>query len=125
MSSDDTYGITAGTDLIINVPKEWTFGSVTSHFGFNTPTVITYPDDSTQIVGELINSIDDHSEAKTITFTATAPEVSSIGKAKMYVMHILANGIATGDVSGENSIFTVGPIAEIVLQVCDISGCPT
>ena len=121
MSSDDTYGINSGTDLIINIPKEWTFGSVVSYAGFNTPTVVTYPDDSTQIVGDLINSIDNHSEAKTITFTATAPSVTS---AKMYVMHILANGIATGDVSGGASVFTVGPIAETVLQVCPTSGCP-
>jgi len=121
MSSDSSYGITAGTDLIINIPKEWTFGSVVSYAGFNTPTVVTYPDDSTQIVGDLINSIDNHSEAKTITFTATAPSVTS---AKMYVMHILANGIATGDVSGGAAVFTVGPIAETVLQVCPTSGCP-
>jgi len=118
MSSTDTYGINSGTQLIINVPKEWTFNNIVSYNGFTAPSVITYPDDSTQIVGDLIDSIDEHNEAKTITFTATAP---SLSKAKMYVMHILASGTSSGD---NHSNFTVGPIAESVLQVCPTSGCP-
>ena len=122
LTDDDTYGINAGTKLIINIPKQWTFvGPIcpTCYNGFNLPTVVTYPDGSTQIVGELSSGIDKHDEAKTIKFTATAPSVLS---AKMYVMHILADGTATGDsVSG---VFTVGPIAESVLQVCPTSGCP-
>jgi hypothetical protein len=119
MSSDSVYGINAGTSLIINIPKEWTFNNVISSNGFTVASPVTYPDGSTQIVGSLISSIDDHSEAKTIQFTATAP---SVNKAKMYVMHILANGVATGN--GGTGTFTVGPIAEIVLQVCPTSGCP-
>jgi hypothetical protein len=119
MSSDSVYGINAGTSLIINIPKEWTFNNVISSNGFTVSSPVTYPDGSTQIVGSLISSIDDHSEAKTIQFTATAP---SVNKAKMYVMHILANGVATGN--GGTGTFTVGPIAEIVLQVCPTSGCP-
>jgi hypothetical protein len=120
MSSDDIYGISADTSLIINIPKEWNFGSVVSSTGFNLSPTVTYPDGSTQIVGSLISSIDDHTEAKTIQFTATAP---SVPKAKMYVMSILANGIATGN-SGSGT-FAVGPIAETVLQVCPTSGCPS
>lgn len=119
MSSDDVYGISAGTSLIINIPKEWNFGSVISSNGFNLSPTVTYPDGSTQIVGSLLSSIDDHSEAKTIQFTATAP---SVPKAKMYVMSILANGIATGN--SASGTFAVGPIAETVLQVCPTSGCP-
>jgi hypothetical protein len=119
MSSDSVYGINADTSLIINIPKEWTFNNVISSNGFTISSPVTYPDGSTQIVGSLISSIDDHSEAKTIQFTATAPFVS---KAKMYVMHILANGVATGN--GGTGTFTVGPIAETVLQVCPTSGCP-
>ncbi|MCZ6581652.1 MAG: hypothetical protein O6761_00555, partial [Thaumarchaeota archaeon] len=120
MSSDDQYGIIAGTTLIINLPKQWTFNSIISSGGFDPiPPPITYPDGSTQILGTLTNSIDEHSEAKTITFTATAP---SVAKTKLYVMHILGHGTATGDsVAG---IFTVGPISETVLQVCPTSGCP-
>jgi hypothetical protein len=119
MSSNIDYGILADTDLIINIPKEWTFNSVIDYNGFDTPVVVTYPDGSAQITGNLISSIDDHSEAKTIQFTATAPFVP---KAKMYVMHILANGLASG--SGGAGTFTVGPISESVLQVCPTSGCP-
>ncbi|NQV38992.1 MAG: hypothetical protein HQ505_00370 [Nitrosopumilus sp.] len=119
MSSDDIYGISADTSLIINIPKEWTFGSVISNNGFTLSPIVTYPDGSTQIVGFLLSSIDNHNEAKTIQFTATAP---SVPKAKMYVMSILANGLATGN--SASGIFTVGPIAETVLQVCPTSGCP-
>jgi hypothetical protein len=121
MSSDDVYGITNGTSLIINIPKEWSFNGVISHDGFTLSDPVTYPDGSTQILGTLTESIDDHSEAKTIQFTATAP---SVPKAKMYVMSILANGIATGDVVSGTGTFAVGPIAETVLQVCPTTGCP-
>jgi hypothetical protein len=120
MSSDDEYGISAGTSLIINIPKEWSFGSVISSNGFNLSPAVTYPDGSTQIVGTLLSSIDTNSEAKTIQFTATAP---SVPKAKMYVMSILANGVATGN--SASGTFAVGPIAETVLQVCPDTGCPS
>jgi hypothetical protein len=120
MSSDDEYGISAGTSLIINIPKEWSFGGVISSNGFNLSPTVTYPDGSTQIVGTLLSSIDTHSEAKTIQFTATAP---SVPKAKMYVMSILANGVATGN--SASGTFAVGPIAETVLQVCPTTGCPS
>jgi len=121
MSDDSIYGINSGSRLIINIPRDWTFNGPicpTCHNGFNTPTVVTFPDGSTQIVGELNTSIDTQSEAKTIQFSATAPLVP---KAKMYIMHILADGTSTG-----NSVddFTIGPLAETVLQVCPTSGCP-
>jgi len=123
MSSDDEWGINIGTKLIINIPKDWTFAGPicpTCHDGFDPPTVVTFPDGSTQIVGVLNQEIDEHADAKSIEFTATAPIVS---KAKMYVMHILADGTATGS-SPSGDDFTVGPIAETVLQVCPTSGCP-
>jgi hypothetical protein len=120
MSSDTVYGIKNGTSLIINIPKEWNFGTVVNSNGFSLSPIVTYPDGSTQIVGTLIDSIDDHTEAKTIQFTATAP---SVPKAKMYVMSILANGVATGN--SASGTFAVGPIAETVLQVCPTSGCPS
>ncbi len=118
MSDDNTYGINSGTDLIINIPQDWSFNEIISHVGFDAPTVTTFPDGSTQIVGNLNLPINTQSDAKTITFNATAP---SVIKAKMYVMHILASGTSTGDAAGE---FTVGPISESVLQVCPSSGCP-
>jgi len=119
MGDDATYGINAGTKLIINIPKDWTFNSISSYNGFNTPTTQTFPDGSTQIVGELSSSIDAHNEARTIKFYATAPSVST---AKMYIMYILADGTATGD--SPSGVFSVGPIAETVLQVCPTTGCP-
>ena len=119
--STDTYGINAGTRLIINIPRDWgyTVGSgIVSSTGFTITSEQQYPDGSTQIVGELTSGIDERDEARIIKFKATAPAVLST---KMYIMHILADGTATGDsVSG---VFTVGPIAETVLQVCPTTGC--
>jgi len=46
--------------------------------------------------------------------------------AKMYVMHILADGTAEGDSNKTPpEDFVVGPLAQTVLQVCPTSGCPT
>jgi len=125
MSSDSAYGINPGSRLIINIPNGWTFnGPICGgcHAGFDPPVVTTFPDGSTQIVGVLNTSIDDHTEAKSIEFSATAPSVT---KAKMYVMYVLADGTATGN---SNQMppedFTIGPLAETVLQVCPTSGCP-
>lgn len=122
MSDDANYGINSGTDLIINIPQDWVFDTIISHSGFNTPTVTTFPDGSTQIIGSLNSAITTQADAKTITFNATAP---SVQKAKMYVMHILASGTATGSLQGGGTgTFTVGPISESVLQVCPTTGCP-
>jgi len=118
MGNDVTYGINAGTKLIINLPKEWTFSHVASSIGFNMLPVQTFADGSTQIVGELTLDINQQSQARIIKFYATAPAVTN---AKMYVMYILADGTATGD--SLSGLFTVGPIAETVLQVCPTTGC--
>ena len=115
MSKIDGWEIKAGTKLIINVPKEWTFSHIASSSGFTMQPVQTYPDGSTQIVGVLNTDIDNPSDAKVVKFYATAPAVAST---KMYVMHILADGTATG----EDGTFAVGPLAEVVLQVCPSSG---
>lgn len=120
MDDNTTYGIKSGTKLIINLPKEWTFNNLISHTGFNVPVVQTFPDNSTQISGELSAFLNGATGGRTIQFSATAPSVTA---AKMYVMHILADGKATGD-SSQGDDFTAGPIAETVLQVCPTSGCP-
>jgi len=120
--SEDTWGINAGTKLIINIPKEWIYNigtGILSSVGFTITSEVTYPDGSTQIVGTLNSGIDERTESRIIKFKATAPAV--VG-AKMYVMHILADGTATGDSTG--GVFTVGPISETVLQVCPTTGCP-
>jgi len=116
--SEDTWGINAGTKLIINIPRDWIYSGVSSSVGFTITSEVTYPDGSTQIVGTLNTGIDERNEARVIKFYATAPAVAST---KMYVMHILADGTATGD--SPSGVFTVGPIAETVLQVCPTTGC--
>ncbi len=112
--------INSDSRLIINIPKDWTYTGTNSYTGFNTPlSEQTYPDGSTQIIGTLTSDLSGSGDvARTIQFTATAPNVSD---AKMYVMHILADGTAKGDQSPD---YTIGPIAETVLQVCPTSGCP-
>jgi len=121
MDVDTTNVINSGSRLIINIPKDWTFNGpicLTCHNGFDTPLVQTFPDGSTQIIGSLSSNLSGGSGAKTIQFTATAPNIST---AKMYVMYILADGTATGT-GGSN--YAIGPLAETVLQVCPTSGCP-
>ncbi len=113
-----SFGIKAGTKLIINIPKDWTYNNDASSTDFTIQLPVqTYPDGSTQIVGVLDSPIDEPNDAGIIKFSATAPAVSG---AKIYIMHILADGIVTS----ENGDFTIGPLAEEVLQVCPITGCP-
>jgi len=117
MSGDEnSYGINIGTKLIINIPKEWIYVGITGSTGFNIIKEQVYPDGSTQIVGQTTQYIDEPDEARIIKFYATAPAVTST---KMYVMHILADGTVTG-LSGTEAI---GPIAEVILQVCPTTGC--
>ena len=114
---DTTFGINAGSRLIINIPKEWTYNNIVSYNGFDPPVIQTFPDGSVQIRGSLSTYLD--AGARTIKFSLTAPEVTT---PKMYIMHILADGTATGQ-SGPPA-FTIGPISEAVLQVCPTGGCP-
>ena len=107
--------------MIINIPKDWgyTIGSgILSSAGFTITSEQQFSDGSTQIIGQLTSGIDERNDARIIKFKATAPAVAST---KMYVMHILADGTATGD--SPSGVFTVGPIAESVLQVCPTTGC--
>ncbi|KAG2479171.1 MAG: Pilin/Flagellin, FlaG/FlaF family [Nitrosopumilales archaeon] len=111
--SDSSYKIAAGAKLIINVPKDWTNVSFTpdTDFDITQQTVLT----QTQIVGETNFQI--QSGGKSITFTATPPCVENI---QMFVMYILADGRVIH--STEND-FSMGPLAEIVLQVVPNGPC--
>lgn len=104
--SETSDVIQANSRLIINVPRGWTGVNIVSANGFNTSTQ-SYPDGSTQIVGVLQAPITGNGDAKTITFTATAPPIT---ETKMYIMYVLADGLVTND-------FSLGPLAEIVLRV--------
>lgn len=100
--------ISAGSRLIINIPKGWTNVNILSSNGFAPPSLQSFADTSSQIMGILSNDIDGTTvTSRTIQFTATAPPIPDT---QMYVMYILADG----DV---NNAFPIGPLAEIVLQV--------
>jgi len=109
MDSVDSTRITTGAKLVINVPKEWTSVTVTGDSGFvGTPSVTQFGDNSHQIVGVTSSEIGSTgNSAGTITFTAKAPNII---KDELYVMYVLAQGTTTNG-------FTIGPLAEIVLQV--------
>ena len=109
MDSVDSTRITIGAKLVINVPKEWTSVTVTGDNGFvGTPSITQFGDNSHQIVGVTSSEIGSTgNSAGTITFTAKAPNII---KDELYVMYILAQGTTTNG-------FTIGPLAEIVLQV--------
>jgi len=97
--------------LIINVPQSWNVPNPPTSDADWDMSYTTFPDGSSQIVGKLKNDI--ASGGKKITFTAQAPDVSST---KMYVMYVLASGETNGS-------FTVGPLAEVILQVCPTPPC--
>ena len=105
----NTTWIKSGAQLIINVPKGWTNVSIVSYPGFvSAPTVTTFGDGSTQIIGTTTSNLGDAvNPSDTITFTAKAPNITND---QMYVMYVLAQGQT-------NNIFSIGPLAEIVLQV--------
>jgi len=105
--------------LIINIPQDWTLNSYSSAH-FNIPAPVTNPDGSTQIIGNLTGwDIDgegiefERITAGVLEFNLTPPPVSDN---KMYVMHILADGYTDAD-------YLIGPLAEVVLQVCPTGGC--
>ncbi|MFB5629675.1 MAG: hypothetical protein ACE5RR_07055, partial [Nitrosarchaeum sp.] len=104
-----TTTVNAGAKLIINVPKDWTNVTVTSSNGFvGTPTVTAFGDTSHQIVGITSAPLGSASSvADTISFTARAPNITTD---RLYVMYVLAQGQT-------NSNFSIGPLAEVVLQV--------
>ncbi len=120
MTVNTNYKINAGTKLIINIPADWTLDSIVSNVGFDDPVdTQTFPDGSSQITGTLTNDIDGNNDAKTIVFKVTAPVFE---EARLYVMHILADGTSTG--KSTPSDLTAGPISETVLQICPAAGCP-
>lgn len=101
--------IKSGAQLIINVPKDWTDVQIVNNYGFvNPPTITTFGDGSTQIIGTTSTNLGDASnQADTIQFSAKAPDVTND---QMYVMYVLAQGQTTNN-------FSIGPLNEIVLQV--------
>jgi len=109
MDTVSTTTINSGAKLIINVPKDWTNVTVTNSNGFTgTPTVTQFGDNSHQIVGVTSAALGSATNvANTISFTAKAPNITTD---KLYVMYVLAQGQT-------NSNFSIGPLAEIVLQV--------
>jgi hypothetical protein len=113
--SPNANAIKGGAELIINIPKDWGLPSLNSFAGFvNAPIINQFPDNSYQIVGTLIRDL--NNDAKIISFDTVAPSVLCD---KMYVMHVLANGLTIAP-----SQKTIGPVAEIVLQVNPAGACP-
>ena len=103
-----TNVISSGSRLIVNIPRDWTSVNVLSSTGFSTPTLQSFPDGSSQLVGVLSSDLTGAGgTARTIKFSVTAPTVT---ETQMYVMYILAEG----DVNNE---FQLGPLTEAVLQV--------
>ena len=109
MDLSDTTTINSGAKLIINVPKGWTEVTVTAHPGFvSSPTVTTFGDTSTQIVGITSNPLGSSiNPSDVITFTARSPNIADD---RLYIMYVLAQGVTSNG-------FSIGPLAEIVLQV--------
>jgi len=95
------------TSLIINIPQNWEVQTPLPPSNDVDWKIIyyTFPDGSSQIIGQLKNDL--WNDGKKITFDLKAPNVAA---EKMYVMYALANGVSEDD-------FSVSPLTEIVLQV--------
>jgi hypothetical protein len=108
MESGTGNKISAGSRLIINIPRGWSNVQVVGNTGFSAPTFQSYPDGSSQLVGTLLADLNGAGNTgKTISFTATAPPITDT---RMYVMYILADGYVNGNI-------VIGPLAEVVLRV--------
>ena len=109
MDLSDSTTINAGAKLIINVPKGWTDVTLVSHPGFvSIPSVTTFGDSSTQIVGVTSATLGTTiNPSDVITFTARSP---GINDDRLYIMYVLGQGVTSNG-------FSIGPLAEIVLQV--------
>jgi hypothetical protein len=106
---EGNFKIEAGSRLIINIPLDWELQTpVTPDPDFSTITVQSSIG-QTQIIAEL--AADLPAGAKSLTFTVTPPCVSFT---KFFVMHILADGHVLDDTTPH---FTIGPLAETVLEV--------
>ncbi|CAE6498534.1 MAG: hypothetical protein QXE84_01325 [Candidatus Nitrosotenuis sp.] len=108
MESGITNKISAGSRLIINIPRGWSDVNVIGNTGFTTPTFQSFPDGSSQLVGQLLSDLTGAGGVgKTISFTATAPPISDT---RLYIMYVLADGYVNGNI-------VIGPLAEVVLRV--------
>ncbi len=109
MDLSDSTTINSGAKLIINVPKGWTDVTLVSHPGFvSAPSVTTFGDSSTQIVGITSTALGTTiNPSDVITFTARSPSISDD---RLYVMYVLGQGVTSNG-------FSIGPLAEIILQV--------
>jgi hypothetical protein len=114
MDNDDGTSIASGARLIVNVPREWKDVVVTNSTGFSGTSVVEHGDSSTQIIATADSPIGgpDDPDAKTITFTTEAPDVTEEGLKRLYIMYVLADGVTEATPAR-----SVGPLNEIVLQV--------
>ncbi|NIP61574.1 MAG: hypothetical protein GWN01_00885 [Nitrosopumilaceae archaeon] len=115
LDSESLTKIKTGAKLIINIPRGWKDVSITGNSGFvdnppTSPIINEFGDGSTQIVAEISGVLGDTINTATITFEARAP---SISKDQMYVMYVLADG----ETDHESDVFSIGPLAEILLHV--------
>jgi len=115
-TTSGSQAIAQFSDLIINIPKEWDYQDDAAGFGFTIIDETTFPDDSTQIVGELDANLSNGGQY--ITFSMKAP-FNTGSNAKMYVFHILGSGTTINA-----PIYSIGPISETIIQVCPTSGGP-
>src|SRR3989344_3510893 len=75
----NTTWIKSGGQLIINIPKGWTDIQIANNYGFvNYPSVTTFGDGSTQIIGVTSSNLGDAlNQADTIQFSAKAPDITN------------------------------------------------
>jgi len=134
MDNTDLTYISAGTKLIINVPRLWTvdpeFG-ITDFTGFDNCVICSPEDDRISVLGDgstqltLLTAHDIGApdvvspggpydkDVITVTFKATPPCNEIVGEKRPYIMYVLADG--TSNNGGVD--FPIGPLNEIALIV--------
>ena len=124
LDHDGNSYIESGSELIINVPREWGYPVInlakTNKFiEVPPPQIINHTDGSHQIIGildERIGNIANNDETASLTFSSTSPEKQG---ERLYVMHILGNGLTNV------SDLSIGPLTEIVIHVIgNVTGYP-
>lgn len=111
--------VESATNLIINVPKTFTVDGSNGYTSFTIQPIVPNSDTSTQVIATLTENVGggagSTSNARSIQLTITAPIVPTGQQPKLYVMYILAEGLARSP--SQNSDWQIGPIDEVVIRV--------
>ena len=111
--------VKSGTQLIVNLPKQFTNISADGQGVFTITPIVQNNVGYTQVIATLNagQNVGDagHPNARSFSITATAPDLTGQTDPKLYVMYILGDGKAT--YSGAATDWQIGPLDEVIVKV--------